>query len=87
MIRHVLVVAASVERLDALNLVRVDGGRVLAKVFEAVCEARWNFKKTRDVPALVDWLIANDPDALLPLGQWLQSLMGMAGSRAATTVN
>ena len=35
------------------------------------------FKTTRDLPALVEWLIANDPNSLLPFGRLLQSLMDL----------
>lgn len=72
--------AAPVDHSRERDLDQVDGGRVLSEVFALCSGTLWEFKKTRDVPALVEWLIANDPNFLQPLGQWLAGLMGLKDS-------
>lgn len=66
---------AVVESADQINLIEVDGANLLSQVFNAVTDARWEFKKTRDVPIMVDWLLANDVGSLKPLGDWLSHLL------------
>lgn len=60
---------------EALPLEKIDGAKVLAAVFSAITSTRQEFRKTRDVPALVDWLLLNDASFLRPLGDWLGGLL------------
>ena len=60
---------------NTLSLVITDGAKVLATVFGARASTRQEFRKTRDVPALVDWLLLNEASVLQPLGDWLGSLL------------
>ena len=86
-IRAAMERAAPVDHSRERDLDQVDGGQVLSAVFAHCSGALWEFKKTRDVPALVEWLIANDPNFLQPLGQWLAGLMDLKDSNAeAATV-
>lgn len=73
-----LLQVAGVASVDELDLVRVDGAGVLADVFSKLTDARWEFKKTRDVPIMIDWLLANDVERLRPLGTWLADLLNEA---------
>lgn len=66
---------AGVVSLDQIDVNGVDGARVLATTFADLTEARWEFKKTRDVPLLIDWLIKNDAQSLGALGDWLADLL------------
>ena len=81
-IRAAIARAASVDHSCERDLDQVDGSRLLSEVFAHCSGALWEFKKTRDVPALVDWLIANDPDFLRPLGHWLEGLIDLKDSNA-----
>ena len=81
-IRAALARAASVDHVSELDFDQVDGARVLSEVFALCAGTLWEFKKTRDVPVLVEWLIANDPNYLQPLGHWLASLMDVKDSNA-----
>lgn len=55
----------------------IDGARVLKEIFDAFTECRTEFKKTRDVPAMIDWLLANRPAVLENLGDFLRDLFGL----------
>jgi predicted ATPase len=48
--------------------------KILARIFSDLSEARHEFQKTRDVPALISWLLENDPDYLSPLGECLSKV-------------
>jgi hypothetical protein len=62
------IAATGIER----DLVNLHGGDALAAIFSDTTTARHEFKKTRDVPALVDWLLANKPAFLEPLASFLK---------------
>lgn len=55
------------------NLVEVDGAAALKAVFSDLSNATQEFRKTRDVPTIVNWLIENDPNHLLALRQCLRN--------------
>lgn len=74
-VAHLLGEAAGVRALEDLDLIQADGARLLAQVFARQTDSRWEFKKTRDVPDLVDWLLVHQADLLTPLGDWLNQLL------------
>jgi hypothetical protein len=47
----------------------------LENVFNSVSEARHIFRKTRDTPSIVTWLLSNKPDYLRPLGTLLSKIV------------
>lgn len=55
----------------------LDGAKVLAGLFSKLSEARLEFRKTRDTPMLIGWLLANQPSALLELEAFLRQLFGL----------
>lgn len=55
-----------------------DGAAALRHVFSNLSDSRHEFRKTRDVPALVNWLIKHRPDRLKPLRQCLRSIFCLA---------
>lgn len=57
---------------DTSDLSKIDGAKILEKVFSELSESRHEFTKTRDVPALVSWLIVNEQVFLQPLGGFLR---------------
>ncbi len=59
------------------NLIEVDGAAALKAVFSGLSDATQEFRKTRDVPTIVNWLIENDPDHLIPLRQCLRKSFGL----------
>lgn len=65
--------SASGEKLRTLH-----GAQVLAGVFSTVSDARLEFRKTRDTPQLIRWLLANQPSALVELEVFLRELFGLA---------
>ena len=63
---------------DIAKLVdEIDGANVLKKVFSEVTNATHEFRKTRDVPAMVSWLLDNDADFLIPLRGCLRTSFGI----------
>ena len=48
--------------------------KTLTRIFTVISEARHQFHKTRDVPALITWLLKQDPDFLDPLGSCLATI-------------
>ena len=55
-----------------------DGATTLALVFSALSGTSLEFRKTRDVPALVTWILQNDPEYLAPLRDCLRKSFGLS---------
>lgn len=53
----------------------IHGANILNTVFSELSETRHEFNKTRDVPEIISWLIANNPESLRPLGNFLRKVM------------
>lgn len=49
----------------------------LENIFNSVSNARHTFRKTRDTPSIVTWLLTNKPTYLQPLGMLLASIVDM----------
>jgi predicted ATPase len=49
------------------DFAEVDGAKILKTIFSELSGAKQEFRKTRDVPTLVSWLLENDPQHLEPL--------------------
>ena len=64
---------------ESSNFTKLDGAKVLKEIFTDVSEARHEFKKTRDVPELISYLIANQTDKLSELGTYLKKLFKSKG--------
>jgi hypothetical protein len=62
---------------SAQNGAHVDGAKFLASIFDKFTEARTVFKKTRDVPALITWVLNEDVEFLRPLGNFLRGMFGL----------
>lgn len=54
------------------------GAQVLSKVFSKLSDARLEFRKTRDTPMLIEWLLVNRPLALKELKEFLRQLFGLS---------
>jgi len=61
-----------------INLASVDGAKILARIFDDLTEARTSFKKTRDVPLLISWLLEHKRAHLDPLKKYLRSIFLLA---------
>ena len=55
----------------------IDGAKILKELFAEVSETRTEFKKTRDVPFMINWLIENEPNFLKPLGNFMRKLFDL----------
>lgn len=68
-----------VSGLDDLqgDLSKLDGADVLKQLFSYLSGATLEFRKTRDVPVLVSWLLENNPKHLEPLGECLRKSFGL----------
>lgn len=55
----------------------VDGAAILNSIFSSMTESRHEFRKTRDVEPLINWLISNQPDKLLPLKICLRAKLAL----------
>ena len=60
------------------NLIEVDGAAALKAVFSGLSDAKQEFRKTRDVPTIINWLIENDPEHLLPLRECLRKSFNLS---------
>jgi energy-coupling factor transporter ATP-binding protein EcfA2 len=56
------------------DISQADGAKILKSAFEILSNATQEFRKTRDVPAVVEWLLVNDPDFLQPLALRLRAI-------------
>lgn len=45
----------------------LDGAQVIRSVFTELSEAKLEFRKTRDVPIMIEWFLDNEPNFLAPL--------------------
>lgn len=71
-IDQVLVTEAMSQKIGISNVCELDGGAVLKALFSEVSDATLEFRKTRDVPILVEWILTNDPEYLGPLRSCLR---------------
>lgn len=62
------------QRLTARMTSKKTAAVILEEIFSTLSEARHEFKKTRDVPALIAWLLENNQSFLDPLGSFMQTL-------------
>ena len=65
------------KRVSTTALHEIDGAAVLKSIFSELSEATLEFRKTRDVPILIDWLLENDPEYLAPLRDCLRKSFGI----------
>ena len=49
------------------DLANLDGAQVIRCVLTKLSDAKLEFRKTRDVPIMIDWFLDNDPNYLSPL--------------------
>ncbi|NVM93055.1 hypothetical protein FHT32_006748 [Variovorax sp. SG517] len=73
-------VEAALSGFDLSREAEIDGAKVLEQLFSAVSNATQEFRKTRDVPTLVSWLIANNPLHLDPLRDFLRRILLVTSS-------
>ena len=66
-----------VKNLGATDVGEIDGAAVLKSIFSELSEATLEFRKTRDVPILIDWLLENEPEYLAPLRICLRKSFGI----------
>jgi hypothetical protein len=59
------------------DLIEVDGAAALDKVFSELSGTSLEFRKTRDVPVLVTWILQNDPEHLATLRDCLRKSFGL----------
>ncbi|MDM0015097.1 AAA family ATPase [Variovorax sp. J22P168] len=69
--------AELVPNQDPEVLEDIDGAAVLSELFSSISEATQEFRKTRDVPALVTWLLENKPESLTALKASLRRIAGL----------
>lgn len=55
------------------DLSKLDGADILRRLFSQLSGATLEFRKTRDVPVMVSWLLENNPDHLKPLSKCLRT--------------
>lgn len=59
--------------------IAVDGAGALQVCFVELSESKFEFWKTRDVPAMIEWILANDPEFLVPLRECLRKSFDLQG--------
>lgn len=70
-------VETELSSVSAENLRTLHGAQVLSGMFSKLSEARLEFRKTRDTPQLIRWLLENQPSALAELEVFLRQLFGL----------
>lgn len=60
------------EKIGSSDIAELDGASILKSVFSELSNATLEFRKTRDVPTLVSWILKNDPSHLNPLRDCLR---------------
>ena len=68
---------ALTQAIGTTNMAELDGAVVLKQVFAEISDAAHEFRKTRDVPNLIDWILENDPDYLASLRVCLRKSFGL----------
>jgi predicted ATPase len=64
-------------KVDLDNIDELDGAAIFKTVFSELSKTTLEFRKTRDVPILVEWILENDPDHLRPLAACLRKSFGI----------
>lgn len=70
-------VAAELAAASGDSLKAVHGAQVLADMFSKLSDARLEFRKTRDTPVLIGWLLVNRPSVLAELEEFLRKLFSL----------
>lgn len=61
------------------DLSDLDAAKALEAVFSDLSDAAIEFRKTRDVPVLLAWILENEPEFLAPLRTCLRKSFGLQG--------
>lgn len=64
--------ASLVKALGINDLVGADAASALQTSFTELSESKLEFRKTRDVPVMIEWILANDSEFLTPLRECLR---------------
>jgi energy-coupling factor transporter ATP-binding protein EcfA2 len=64
--------------IGAQSLIDLNGAQILGELFAALTEAKQEFRKTRDVPEIISWMLSNDPDFLIPLKNFFRKLFQLS---------
>jgi hypothetical protein len=65
------------KKLDTIDIEEIDGAAILKSIFFELSESTLEFRKTRDVPILIGWLLENEADYLAPLRTCLRKSFGI----------
>lgn len=57
----------------------VDAAGALQAIFTEISESKFEFRKTRDVPAMIEWILANESEYLAPLRACLRKSFDLKG--------
>ena len=64
--------ASLVKALGINDLVGADAASALQTSFTELSESKLEFRKTRDVPVMIEWILANDSEFLTPFPECLR---------------
>ena len=62
------------ELVGSKDLEKLNGAHILENLIPELTDSRQEFRKTRDVPEIINWILTNDPVFLDPLKIFVQSL-------------
>jgi len=65
--------------LGTNDLVGIDAASALQASFTELSESKLEFRKTRDVPVIIEWILANNSEYLAPLRECLRKSFDLAG--------
>lgn len=68
-----------IKALGTNDFVGVDAASALQASFTELSESKLEFRKTRDVPVMIEWILANNPEYLLPLRECLRKSFDLKG--------
>lgn len=71
--------ASLAHALGTSDHIEVDAADALKTIFAELSESKLEFRKTRDVPVIIEWILANNPDYLEPLRACLRKSFDLPG--------
>ena len=67
---------------SGIDIQSAHGADILSRIFSRLSDSRTEFRKTRDTPSLVNWILANRPSELNGIGMFLRNLFALPDTRS-----
>ena len=67
------------QALGTSDFISIDAASALQTIFTEISESKLEFRKTRDVPVMIEWILANNSEYLVPLRDCLRKSFELQG--------